>query len=91
MHGMQAQPSVVMSFVTLDEAESALDWIGLDFVEAGNGFEGRLTDDDRELLDEVLADPEAPGPVRELAARLGTLLDASGRAGGAGWRVAFEA
>ena len=48
---MDAQPPLVMSFPGLDEAESALDWIGVDFADADGGFEGELTADDRELLD----------------------------------------
>lgn len=87
---MDPQPSLAMSFPTLDEAESALDWIGVDFVESGNAFEGHLVDDDRELLDEVIGDPDAPSPVQDLAAALRQLLDASPSGAEVPWRVTFE-
>ena len=86
---MDLQPTLVMSFATLDEAESALDWIGVDFADAEGGFEGELVADDRDLLEAAIADQDAPPPVRELAAALGRLLDADGAAG-VPWRVAFD-
>ena len=91
MWPMDPTPPVVMSFPTLDEAESALDWIGVDFVDADRGFEGELVPDDREILDKTLADPDAPAPVKALARRFCEVLEAPGHAGGAAWRVAFEA
>jgi hypothetical protein len=80
--------TTVMTFTTLDQAESALDWIGLDFGEAEGCFEGDILPEDVELLDEVIEDAEAPEPVRALAAALRDLLDAN--PGGASWAVAFE-
>jgi hypothetical protein len=59
-----------MTFPSLDEAESALDWIGLEFADGDGCFAGQLTVADATLLDEVLADPETPQPVRALAAAL---------------------
>ena len=59
-----------MTFPSLDEAESALDWIGLEFADGSGCFEGELAAGDAKLLDEVLADPETPQPVRALAAAL---------------------
>jgi hypothetical protein len=85
---MDAQPQLVMTFGSLDEAESALDWIGVDFADADGGFEGSLEADDRELLDIALGDPETPDPVRDLAAGLMALLDAQPD-GGVAWRVGF--
>lgn len=76
-----------MAFPTLDEAESALDWIGVDFTEGDGWFQGVLAVDDGELLDETLADPEAPEPVRRLASLLSVLLAAN--PDGAAWRVTF--
>lgn len=86
---MDAETPLLMSFATLDEAESALDWIGVDFEDADGGFEGELAADDRELLDEVIADPETPAPVGALARALAGRLDAAGPDGTARWRVAF--
>ena len=83
-------PPVVMSFATLDEAESALDWIGVEFVERDAAFEGELAADERELLDQAIDDPETPGPVRDLARALERRLEAAGPEGAARWRVAFE-
>lgn len=77
------------TFPTLDEAESALEWIGVEFVETESAFEGELVADDLELLDLTLGDPDTPGPVRELAAVLRALLVAA--PDGAAWRVAFSA
>jgi hypothetical protein len=87
---MDARPTLVMEFATLDEAESALDWIGVDFSDAADGFEGTLAPDDLELLDAALEDHETPGPVRELAAALRGVLAAAAD-GTAPWRVAFDA
>jgi hypothetical protein len=86
---MDDQPTLVMTFASLDEAESALDWIGVDLEEADGAFEGVLGSDDRELLDEALGDPDSPTPVRTLALALALLLDTAGNEG-ASWRVAFE-
>ena len=41
----------IATFPTLDDAESALDWIGVDFGEGDGAFEGELAGDDRELLE----------------------------------------
>ncbi len=90
MAAMDAQPTLVMTFPSLDEAESALDWIGVDFADADGGFEGELTADDRELLQAAVDDPETPGPVRALALALAGLANASAD-GAAAWRVAFGA
>jgi len=87
---MDAQPPL-MTFATLDEAESALDWLGVDFADADGGFEGELAADDRDLLDEALADPDTPEPVRELAQAMLGRLDAAAPDAGARWRVAFDA
>ncbi len=88
---MDPTPTLVMSFASLDEAESALDWIGLDFGEAEGAFEGFLTADDRELLDQADDDPETPAPVRELARAFRRLLDAAGPDAQVAWRVTFAA
>lgn len=81
--------ATVMTFATLDEAESALDWIGLDFAEGEGAFEGQLVAGDGELLAEALDDPEAPEPVRALASLLRNLLAA--HPDDAAWRVTFPA
>lgn len=83
-------PPTVMTFATLDEAESALDWIGIGFADAEGGFEGMLTDEDRDLLDDALAADDTPEPVRDLAGLLGCMLDEAGP-GGVAWRVAYRA
>jgi hypothetical protein len=62
-----ATPETVMTFPDLDEAESALDWLGLDFAEGDTWFEGELDEDDAELLDEAYAADDTPQPVRALA------------------------
>ena len=79
----------VMTFATLDQAESALDWIGIELADADGGFEGELAPDDLELLDEALGDAETPEPVRDLAVALRGLLVAN--PDGAPWRVAYSA
>lgn len=84
---MDALPPLVMTFATLDDAESALDWIGVPFADADDGFEGELTADDRELLDEALAADDTPEPVRALARALAGRLDDA--PDGADWRVGF--
>jgi hypothetical protein len=66
------------TFETLDEAESALDWIGLDFGEGDAAFEGELGGDDRELLAAAIDDAETPAPVRALAQALLVRWDADG-------------
>jgi hypothetical protein len=83
---MDLQPPVVMSFPTLDQAESALDWIGLEFADAEGAFEGRLAPDDADLLDAAIADPDSPEAVRALASALREVALADP---GAAWRVAF--
>lgn len=95
---MSDAPKTAMTFATLDQAESALDWIGLDFADGDGCFEGELAAEDADLLDAVLEDPETPGPVRELAAALRDLatsggLDDDADDGGEAipWRVAFTA
>ena len=52
----------IATFPTLDDAESALDWIGVDFTEGDGTFEGELSGDDWELLSTAAADADAPGP-----------------------------
>ena len=79
----------IMTFPTLDEAESALDWIGVEFAEGDGWFGGDLIADDGELLDEALDDPEAPDEVRRLAKRMRNHLAA--HPDGAAWRVTFPA
>jgi hypothetical protein len=81
-----------MTFPDLDAAESALDWIGLDFTEGsdadGGWFAGMLDADAAELLDAALADAETPLEVRALAQHLRRRWrddEAAPRA----WRVAF--
>lgn len=93
---MRDQPVTLTTFPSLDQAESALDWIGVEFADGDGCFEGELTADDTELLDAVLANPETPEPVRALAAALRDLLVpvANGAAGDETaivWRVAFTA
>ena len=87
----------IATFPSLDDAEGALDWIGLDFVEgepegAGEGqgfFTGELDDDAAELLDAALAEAETPLEVRALAEVLRRRWNdaAAPRA----WRVTFPA
>ena len=69
---------VIATFATLDDAESALDWIGVDFADGDDAFQGELSGDDRELLGAASDDPETPGPVRELARALLARWDADG-------------
>ena len=69
-----------MTLPSLDQAESALDWIGVAFADGDDCFEGELAADDAELIDAVLADPETPEPVRALATALRALLAAAGDA-----------
>jgi hypothetical protein len=87
-HAAMSRPTV-MTFPTLDQAESALDWIGIELADADGGFEGELVADDLDLLDEALGDAETPGPVRVLAAALRELLAAN--PDGAAWRVTYTA
>lgn len=91
-------PAIVMTFPSLDQAESALDWIGLEFAEGDGCFDGELAAGDAKLLDEVLGDEQTPQPVRALAAALAAALaDLLGSVddGDDGvvlaWRVAFTA
>ncbi len=81
--------TTVMTFPTLDQAESALDWIGLNFADAENAFEGDILPEDSELLDEAIGDPDSPDAVRALAQALLTLL--AGSPAGVAYRVTFEA
>ncbi len=89
MAPMTSQPPILATFKDLDEAESALDWIGVDFTDAGHSFQGELVADDLELLDETLADEDAPEPVKALAAALRDRLAAAPEA--PTWRVSFGA
>jgi hypothetical protein len=82
-----------MTFPDLDTAESALDWIGLEATEGGDGtagwFEGELDEDATERIDEALAAADTPHEVRALAAVLrerARVADAP-RA----WRVSYPA
>ena len=83
---MTAGP-VTARFPTLDDAESALDWIGLEFGEGDGAFDGELDAEDRERLEEVLADPDTPPPVRALAESLTRALE---DAGAAAFRVTWD-
>lgn len=84
-----------MAFPDIDTAESALDWIGIDFVEgegedgAGGWFTGELDAEAVELVDAALADAETPLAVRALAQLLRQRWndEAAPRA----WRVTFPA
>jgi hypothetical protein len=67
-----------MTFPSLDQAESALDWIGVEFADGDGCFEGTLTADELDLLDAALADLDSPEPVRTLAVALRDLLTAAG-------------
>ena len=89
MASMDPKQTTLMSFPSLDETESALDWIGVDFAEVDGAFEGELVADDREALDDAIADEESPEPVRDLARALLALRDDGGD--GTAWRVVFEA
>ena len=66
----------IATFPTLDDAESALDWIGVDFVEGDGAFAGELEGDDRDLLEAAIEDDETPAPVRDLARALLARWDA---------------
>ena len=66
----------IARFPTLDDAESALDWIGIEFGEGDQAFEGELAGDDRDLLEAAIEDAETPGPVRDLARALLARWDA---------------
>ena len=89
-------PPTLMTFPSLDQAESALDWIGVEFADGDGCFDGVLAADDADLLDAALADPETPEPVRELASALHDLLtgadngeDDADDQDALAWRVAF--
>lgn len=95
---MNDTPPTLMTFPSLDQAESALDWIGVEFADGDGCFEGELAAGDAELLDAALGDPETPEPVFALAAALRELLlsavaDAGDETDAAdtAWRVAFTA
>ena len=68
----------IARFPTLDDAESALDWIGVEFGDGDHAFVGELAEDDRELLEAAVDDPETPGPIRDLARALLARWDADG-------------
>ena len=68
----------IATFPTLDDAESALDWIGVDFLEGDRAFSGELAGDDRDLLEAAVDDDETPAPVRDLARALLARWDADG-------------
>ena len=63
-------PDTVMTFPDIDQAESALDWIGLFVAEDEGCFEGELDEDAAALLDEAFASDDTPQAVRALAAVL---------------------
>jgi hypothetical protein len=88
-------PPTLATIPSLDQAESTLDWIGVDFTDGDGFFEGELAADDAELLAAALADPETPEPVRALAAvmrdRLAAAEDDPTNAGALDWRVVFTA
>ena len=67
---------LIATFPTLDDAESALDWFGVDFGEGDGAFAGELGGDDRDLLEAAIEDDETPGPVRDLARALLARWDA---------------
>ena len=75
---MNDLPPTLMTFPSLDQAESALDWIGVEFTDGDGCFEGTLAADELDLLDGALTDPDSPEPVRALAAALRDLLAAPG-------------
>jgi hypothetical protein len=84
-------PAIVMTFPTLDQAESALDWIGLEFVEGedpgGGWFAGELDEDAAERLAAISGDGDTPPEVQALAVILRQRwLDL---AADRGWRVTF--
>jgi hypothetical protein len=93
--GVSDLPPTLATFPSLDQAESTLDWIGVDFTDGDGFFEGELAADDAELLAAALADPETPEPVRALAAvmrdRLAAAEDDPTNAGALDWRVVFTA
>ena len=66
----------IATFPTLDDAESALDWIGLDFSERDGAFEGELDGEDRDLLEGAIGEADTPRPVRDLARALLARWDA---------------
>lgn len=68
----------IARFPTLDDAESALDWIGVEFGDGDHLFEGELAGDDRDLLQAAIDDPETPAPIRDLARALLARWDADG-------------
>jgi hypothetical protein len=81
-------PAPVMTFPTLDDAEGALDWIGLAFHEVDGAFEGELDEDDAERLEAAWAADDTPQAVRALAAILREhWRDASAPRA---WRVSFR-
>jgi hypothetical protein len=67
---MPLDPETLMTFPTLDDAESAVDWIGLDVTEGDGWFAGVLDEDAAELCAAAVADDETPQPVRALAVAL---------------------
>lgn len=81
-------PDTVMTFADLDEAESALDWLGLEFSEGDAWFEGELDEDEVELLEEAGAAEDTPPAVAALAKLLHERW--SDPAVSKGWRVGFR-
>ncbi|HEY5436784.1 MAG TPA: hypothetical protein VIK13_16265 [Candidatus Limnocylindrales bacterium] len=75
---MNDLPPTLMTFPSLDQAESALDWIGVEFADGDGCFEGTLAPDELDLLDAALADHDSPEPVRTLAVAMRALLTAAG-------------
>lgn len=80
-------PDTVMSFADLDEAESALDWLGLDFGEGDTWFEGELDEDEADLLDDACMAEDTPDVVRALAVILRARWQDP--AASKAWRVGF--
>jgi hypothetical protein len=87
------ETATMMAFPDIDSAESALDWIGIDFVEgegdAEGWFTGQLDEDAAALLEAAIADGETPLGVRALAQVLREQWNdaTASRA----WRVTFPA
>jgi hypothetical protein len=82
-------PDTVMTFADLDEAESALDWLGLHFSEGDAWFEGELDEDEAELLDEASVADDTPPAVLALSAILRARW--SDPTASKAWRVGYGA
>ena len=68
----------IARFPTLDDAESALDWIGVEFGEGDQVFEGELAGDDRDLLEAAIDDAETAGTCPRPRPRAARPWDADG-------------